>query len=221
MTDMPTLPDVVSAQEWQVARDALLVKEKAAMRAQDVVNAERRRLPMVEFANDYRFTGPDGERSLLELFDGRRQLIVYHFMLFAGDDHRCPGCSLVVDNMAPVEHLHARDTTLVITAPAPLAEVEPFRERMGWTVPWYSGTQRFADDCGSGHEFGISVFLRGGGPGGERVYRTYFTTGRGGEFVVSTLRWLDLTPLGRQEAWEQAGAGDSAPGSWWRLHDEY
>jgi predicted dithiol-disulfide oxidoreductase (DUF899 family) len=212
-----TLPDVVSAGQWQAARDALLAKEKAAMRAQDAVNAERRRLPMVEFANDYRFTGPAGSRSLLELFDGRRQLIVYHFMLFPGDGHRCPGCSMVVDNIAPVEHLHARDTTLVLTSPAPLSEIEPYRERMGWTVPWYSGTQRFADDCGSGHEYGISVFLRDG----ERVYRTYFTSGRGGEFVISTLRWLDLTPFGRQEAWEESGRGDNGPGSWWRLHDEY
>lgn len=212
-----SLPTIASAEQWQAARDALLVKEKAAMRAQDAVNAERRRLPMVEFAKDYRFTGPDGEVSLLDLFDGRRQLIVYHFMLFAGDDHRCPGCSLVVDNMAPVEHLHARDTTLVITSPAPLTEIEPYRKRMGWTAPWFSGTQEFADDCGSGNLFGISVFLRDG----ERIYRTYFTTGRGGEFVMSTLRWLDLTPYGRQEAWEESGRGDSEPGSWWRVHDEY
>jgi len=214
---MTTLPDVVSAEEWQVARDALLDKEKAAMRAQDAVNAERRRLPMVEFATDYPFTGPDGPETLLGLFDGRRQLIVYHHMLFAGDDHRCPGCALLTDNIAPVEHLHARDTTLVVTAPAPLSDIEPYRERMGWTMPWYSCTQRFADDCGSGTAFGISVFLRDGG----RVYRTYFTTGRGGEFVMSTLRWLDLTPFGRQEAWEESGRGDSEPGSWWQLHDEY
>jgi predicted dithiol-disulfide oxidoreductase (DUF899 family) len=211
------LPEVVSAREWQAARDELLVEEKAAMRAQDAVNARRRRLPMVEFAADYRFEGPDGTRSLLELFDGRRQLIVYHFMMFDGDDHRCPGCALLVDNMADPAHLHARDTTLVLTAPAPQSQIRPYRERMGWTLPWYSASTRFTDDCGAGHGFGISVFLRDG----ERVYRTYFTTDRGGEFIVSTLRFLDLTPLGRQEAWEESGHGDDAPGSWWRLHDEY
>ncbi|MGH3759201.1 DUF899 domain-containing protein [Actinophytocola sp.] len=212
-----SLPNVVSAREWQAARDELLVKEKAATRALDALGAERRRLPMVEITKDYRFEGPDGTRSMADLFDGRRQLIVYHFMMFAGDDHRCPGCSLLVDNIADLAHLHARDTTLVLASPAPRSEIEPFRQRMGWTVPWYTGTQEFADDCGSGRGFGISVFLRDG----ERVYRTYFTTGRGGEFVLATLRWLDLTPLGRQEAWEEAGHGDSAPGSWWRLHDEY
>jgi predicted dithiol-disulfide oxidoreductase (DUF899 family) len=217
MTSQTTLPKIVSAEEWQAARDELLVKEKAAMRAQDAVNAERRRLPMVEITKDYRFTGPDGSRSLLELFDGRRQLIVYHHMLFAGDPHRCQGCALLTDNMAHLAHLHARDTTLVMTSPAPLSEIEPYRKRMGWTVPWYSGSAEFADDCGAGKEFGISVFLRDG----ERVFHTYFTTGRGGEFVIATLRWLDLTPFGRQEAWEEDGRGDSAPSSWWRLHDEY
>jgi predicted dithiol-disulfide oxidoreductase (DUF899 family) len=186
------------------------------MRAQDAVNAERRRLPMVEFG-EYRFEGPDGTASLADLFDGRRQLIVYHFMMFAGDDHRCPGCSLLVDNMADTAHLTARDTTLVITAAAPQSQIQPFRERMGWTVPWYTATPEFVEACGSGRGFGISVFLRDGG----RVFRTYFTTGRGGEFVLSTLRWLDLTPFGRQEAWEESGRGDSAPSSWWRLHDEY
>jgi predicted dithiol-disulfide oxidoreductase (DUF899 family) len=217
MTKDVTLPRVVSAAEWQAERDALLVKEKAAMRVQDMVNAQRRRLPMVEFTKDYRFTGPDGPRSLLELFDGRRQLIVYHHMLFAGDPHRCDGCAMVADNMADPAHLHARDTTLVMTSPAPLSEIEPYQRRMGWTIPWFSSTQEFADDCGSGKGFGISVFLRDG----DRVYRTYFTTGRGGEFVVSTLRYLDLTPFGRQEAWEESGRGDDEPGSWWRLHDEY
>jgi predicted dithiol-disulfide oxidoreductase (DUF899 family) len=212
------MPEVVSAAQWQAVRDELLVKEKAAMRAQDAVNAERRRLPMVEIDADYRFTGPDGgEHSLSDLFDGRRQLIVYHFMLFDGDDNRCPGCSMIVDNIAHAGHLHGRDTTLVVTSPAPQSQIQPFCERMGWTVPWYSSTSAFAEDMGSAREFGISVFLRDG----ERIYRTYFTTGRGGEFVLSTLRWLDLTPMGRQEAWEESGSGDDEPGSWWRLHDEY
>jgi predicted dithiol-disulfide oxidoreductase (DUF899 family) len=209
---------VVSATEWAEARATLLEKEKAALRALDAVNAERRRLPMVRFDKPYVFESPAGKASLLDLFDGRRQLITYHFMMFPGDPHRCPGCSLLVDNMANLAHLHARDTTLVVTAPAPLEESEPYRKRMGWTVPWYSthGSD-FTADCGAGQSFGVSVFLRDG----EDVFRTYFTTGRGGDLLVGTLRYLDLTPLGRQEAWEESSPGTDGPSSWWRLHDEY
>ncbi|MPZ83131.1 MAG: DUF899 domain-containing protein [Actinophytocola sp.] len=214
---MTTLPEAVSAQEWQAARDELLVKEKAATRALDALSAERRRLPMVELRPDHEFEGPSGPLSLLDLFDGRRQLIVYHFMMFAGDDHRCPGCSMMVDGLGDLGHLNARDTTLVLTSPAPQSQLRPYRERMGWTVPWFTATTEFTEECGAGRGFGISVFLRDG----ASVYRTYFTTGRGGDLPNTTLRWLDLTPLGRQEAWEEAGRGDSAPSSWWRLHDEY
>lgn len=215
------LPTVVSAAEWQAAREELLAKEKAATRALDALAAERRRLPMVEFPSDYQFDGPAGPVSLLDLFAGRRQLIVYHFMLFAGDDHRCPGCSMMVDGLGHLGHLAARDTTFVVTSPAPRSEIEPYRERMGWTVPWFSASTAFTEDCGTGPGFGISVFLRGDDAAGDSVYRTYFTTSRGADLLNTTLRWLDLTPLGRQEAWEQAGRGDSPPGSWWRLHDEY
>lgn len=213
-----SLPRVVSPEEWQVARDRLLVKEKELTRATDAVNAERRRLPMVAFRSDYKFSGPDGEVDLLGLFDGRRQLIVYHFMLWPDSDHRCPGCSLLVDNIGHLAHLHARDTTLVLVAPARLSEIQPFKERMGWTVPWYSAYGNgFTEDCGAGTYFGVSVFLRDG----DSVYRTYFTTGRGGDQLVGTLRYLDLTPFGRQEAWEESGRGSSPPSGWWRLHDEY
>lgn len=218
MTRANELPRVVSAAEWQTARDELLVKEKAALRTLDAVNAERRRLPMVRFDKDYTFHGPDGPASLVDLFDGRRQLIVYHFMMFAGDDHRCSGCSLVVDNIGHLAHLHARDTTLVVTAPAPLDQIDAYRKRMGWTVPWFSSLgSDFTADCGTGHGFGVSVFLRDG----DAVYRTYFTTSRGGDLLIGTLRYLDLTPFGRQEAWEESGRGDSGPGYWWRVHDEY
>ncbi|TDV45480.1 DUF899 domain-containing protein [Actinophytocola oryzae] len=218
MTTTTTLPEVVSVEEWTKAREALLAKEKAALKAVDAVAAERRRLPMVRWDKSYVFHGRDGEKSLLDLFDGRRQLITYHFMMHPGDPHRCPGCSLLVDNIANLEHLHARDTTLVVTAPAPLEESEPYRERMGWTVPWYStfGSD-FTPDSGAGTGFGFSVFLRDG----DDVFRTYFTTGRGGDLMVSTLRYLDLTPFGRQEAWEESGRGNDEPSSWWRLHDEY
>jgi predicted dithiol-disulfide oxidoreductase (DUF899 family) len=213
------LPEVVSAQEWAEARETLLAKEKTALRALDAVNAERRRLPMVRWDTSYVFHSPAGPASLLDLFDGRRQLITYHFMMFPGDPNRCEGCSLLVDNMPRhLEHLHARDTTLVVTAPAPLEESEPYRKRMGWTVPWYStyGSD-FTADCGADNGFGVSVFLRDG----DDVFRTYFTTDRGGDLLVGTLRYLDLTPFGRQEAWEESGRGTDGPGDWWRLHDEY
>jgi predicted dithiol-disulfide oxidoreductase (DUF899 family) len=213
------LPEVVSQAEWAVAREKLLVREKAVLRELDKVNAERRRLPMVRWDTSYVFRSVDGEASLLDLFDGRRQLITYHYMMFPGDPHRCSGCAFLVDNM-PVHQqaLNNRDVRLVVTAPAPLAESEPFRERMGWTVPWYSTYgSTFTADCGAGQGFGVSVFLRDG----DDVYRTYYTTGRGGDLLVGTLRYLDLTPFGRQEAWEEPGRGTDAPGSWWRLHDEY
>lgn len=214
----PEVLSVVSAAEWAEARAELLVKEKAALRTLDAVNAERRRLPMVRLDKPYVFHSPAGKASLLDLFDGRRQLITYHFMMFPGDPHRCPGCSLLVDNIANLAHLHSRDTTLVVTAPAPLEESEPYRERMGWTVPWYSTQDSdFTTDCGVSTGHGISVFLRDG----DDVFRTYFTSGRGGDLLVSTLRYLDLTPFGRGEAWEESSPGTDGPSSWWRLHDEY
>lgn len=219
MTMCMNLPTIVSAEEWQKARNQLLLKEKALTRAMDEVNADRRRLPMVAFERPYVFDGVTGKRTLLDLFEGRRQLIVYHFMMKAGSAHRCPGCSLVVDNIGHLAHLHARDVTLVLTSPAPLAQLEAYRERMGWSVPWYSAHENdFTADCGVGSGFGVSVFLRDG----EKIYRTYFTSGRGGDILVGTLRYLDLTPFGRQEDWEEPeGRGSSKPSSWWRLHDEY
>jgi len=172
---------------------------------------------------EYLFEGPDGKASLLDLFDGRRQLIVYHFMLAAGDDHRCPGCSLTVDNIGHLAHLHARDTTMIIMAPAPLAEIEEYRQQMGWTTPWFSAHGNdFTEDVGVRNGgAGINVFLRDG-DGGDTVYRTYFTSDRGCEQIVGTLHLLDLTPFGRQEAWEQpAGRGSDGPSAWWRPHDRY
>jgi predicted dithiol-disulfide oxidoreductase (DUF899 family) len=209
---------IVSPEEWQAARDALLVKEKAHMKAADRLAAERRRLPMVRFDAKYPFESATGTVGLLELFEGRRQLIVYHFMLHPGDEAGCPGCSLLVDNLPHLAHLHARDVTLQVVAPATLPEIERYRTRMGWDVPWVSahGTS-FTEDCGVGTGFGVSVFLRDG----DEVYRTYFTTGRGGEAFLASHRYLDITPLGRQEAWEEESHGDAAPSSWWRRHDEY
>ncbi len=217
MTETTALPEIVSPEDWQIARDALLVKEKELTRAADAIAAERRRLPMVRFDGRYEFEGPRGRVSLLELFEGRRQLIVYHFMLAPGQEAGCPGCSMIVDNIGHLAHLHARDTTLYVVAPATLSEIERYKERMGWTVPWVSTGRDFNADCGIGTEFGISVFLRDG----DEVFRTYFTTDRGGDQLVGTLRYLDLTPLGRQEAWEESGRGTDGPGHWWKRHDEY
>ncbi|MET8852195.1 DUF899 domain-containing protein [Amycolatopsis sp. NPDC004625] len=213
-----TLPEIVSPEQWQAARDALLAKEKELMKAADHLAAERRRLPMVPFTKPYEFDSGDGKASLLDLFDGRRQLIVYHFMLHPGDEAGCPGCSLVLDNMPHLAHLHARDVTLKVVAPATCAEIERYRARMGWDVPWVSAHgSDFTEDCGVGRGFGVSVFLRDG----DAVYRTYFTSGRGGEMFLTSHRYLDVTPLGRQEAWEEESRGDDGPGSWWRRHDEY
>ncbi|MFI6512175.1 DUF899 domain-containing protein [Streptosporangium sp. NPDC050855] len=212
-------PEVVSEQEWQAAWEALLVKEKEHTRALDALAAERRRMPMVRVDKDYVFQGPDGPASLLDLFDGRRQLIVYSFMWNDGE-HFCSGCSMFTDNIGHLAHLHARDTTLVLASRGPLDEITPFKERMGWTIPWFSslGTG-FNEDMGAGDGFALNVFLRDG----DEVYRTYFTTGRGVERLGSNWTFLDLTPLGRQETWEDSPEGrpQTEPYEWWRLHDEY
>ncbi|HZA17452.1 MAG TPA: DUF899 domain-containing protein [Pseudonocardiaceae bacterium] len=214
------LPQVVSPAEWDSARAALLVEEKEATRARDALAAQRRRLPVVRVEKQYAFEGPDGEVSLLDLFDGRRQLIVYHHMLQPGDADPCSGCSMVVDNIGHLAHLHARDTSLVVVSRAPSAEIEAFKKRMGWTIPWYSSAASgFDADFGVTAGFGLNVFLRNG----DDVFRSYFTSGRGVEALGSTWSFLDLTPLGRQEDWEDSPEGwpQTRPYEWWRLHDEY
>ncbi|WP_274426519.1 DUF899 domain-containing protein [Chelativorans sp. YIM 93263] len=213
------LPKVVSQEEWADARDAILEKEKAMTRALDALAAERRKLPMVKIEKDYAFNGPAGEATLLGLFEGRRQLIVYHHMLKPNDESPCSGCSMFTDNIGHLAHLNARDTTLALVSRAPLAEIEAFKKRMGWTLPWYETKDDFNPDFGVTGGFGLNVFLRDG----QDIYRTYFTTGRGVEALGSTWTFLDLTPLGRQESWEDSPPGwpQSAPYQWWRLHDEY
>jgi predicted dithiol-disulfide oxidoreductase (DUF899 family) len=219
---------VVSRAEWQAARDKLLVKEKAATHARDALAAERRRLPMVRIDKDYVFEGPNGKASLLDLFEGRRQLLLYHFMFGPGahgwPTAGCPGCSMVVDNMGHPAHLHARDTSLVLVSYAPLAQIESYRKRMGWSLPWFSSFgSDFNVDFGvtteQGEVFGLSVFLRDG----DDVFRTYFTNGRGVETLMSNWGLLDLMPFGRQEDWEDSPEGwpQTPPYQWWRRHDEY
>jgi predicted dithiol-disulfide oxidoreductase (DUF899 family) len=222
------LPRVVSQAEWQAARDKLLVKEKAETQARDAMAAERRRLPMVKIEKQYVFHGPDGKVRLADLFEGRRQLLLYHFM-FAPDvygwpDAGCPGCSFFVDQIPHLAHLHARNTSMVLVSRAPLAKIKRYQRRMGWTVPWFSSAgSDFNDDFGlttdQGETFGLSVFLRDG----KSVFRTYFTAGRGVEALGTPWTFLDVTPLGRQETWEDSPKGwpQTAPYEWWRRHDEY
>ena len=131
-------PEVVTQSEWLEARKALLAKEKEATRLRDELSAERRRLPMVEIEKDYRFAGTDGEVGLADLFEGRSQLLIYHFMWLDHEGAGCPSCSYVVDNIGDLRHLHARDTTLALVSRGPLDDLESYRRRMGWEIPWYS-----------------------------------------------------------------------------------
>src|SRR5262245_8817185 len=131
------LIDVVSREEWLAARKALLEKEKQLTRARDALNADRRRLPMVEITKDYRFQGVSGELRLIDLFEGRRQLIVYH-MMWLDNDQPCPSCSSFVDQVGHLAHLNARDTTFAAVSRGPLDRMDAFKARMGWTFPWYS-----------------------------------------------------------------------------------
>jgi predicted dithiol-disulfide oxidoreductase (DUF899 family) len=226
------LPRIVSEAEWQEANEQLRGKEKEATKARDALAAERRRLPMVRIEKEYVFDGPGGKASLLDLFEGRRQLIVYHFMFGPNQDVGCDGCSMVADQIVHLAHLHARDTSFAMVSRAPIAKIEPYRERMGWSLPWYSSFDSdFNVDFGlspetpqegvyqDGETFGLSVFLRDG----DEVYRTYFTNRRGVETLGPVWTLLDLTPLGRQENWEDSPEGrpQGKPYEWWRRHDEY
>lgn len=186
------LPKIVSSAEWQAARDKLLVKEEELTRARAAVAAERRRLPMVRVDKSYAFDGPDGRASLLDLFDGRSHLLVYHFWFEPGEDP-CEGCSLWVSNIGDLANLHARDTSLVLVSRASLAEIEAFSQRMGWTVPWYSGIgSDFNTDAGYAGEAQITVFVRDD----EAIFRTYITSGRSLEAIGNHWSLLDLTPRG-------------------------
>ena len=231
MTDAPStnhedlaLPEVVSPAEWRDSFEALLSKEKALTRARDELSAERRRMPMMRVDTDYRFIGPEGEVGLLDLFEGRRQLIVYRFF-YAPDvegwpEGACSGCSMFADSTTHPAHLNARDTTLAFVSAAPQERIETYRNRMGWSVPWYTLVgDDFSRDFGVEEMFGLNVFIREG----DEVFRTCFVNGRGVEAIGPTWTLLDLTPLGRQEAWENSPAGrpQGEPYVWWRLHDEY
>jgi predicted dithiol-disulfide oxidoreductase (DUF899 family) len=196
-------PAIVSPVEWQQARDDLLLAEKEATRVQDALAARRRRLPMVKFRDDYRFDSPDGEKTLADLFGDQVQLAVYQFM-DRGPDEFCPGCTWFTDNVAHLGGLAENGVAWVTVSNMPLAQIEAYKARRGWTLPFVSshGTS-FAHDCGADDGFMLSMFLRDG----TDVYRTYSTTARGVDRVLFVNNILDLAPYGRQEDWE-----DSPPG---------
>jgi len=190
----PVAPKIVSQKEWDTALEKVRAKEKALTRKHDALAAERRRLPRVRIDKDYTFQGPAGKASLGDLFDGRRQLLLYHFMFGPNQEAGCPGCSMFIDQVAHPAHLHARDTSFAMVSRAPIARIEAYRKRMGWTHPWFSSFESdFNPNFGvgpatpaagtyqDGETFGLSVFLRDGG----EIYRTYFTTHRGVEALGS------------------------------------
>ena len=216
----------VSREEWLAARTALQVQEDEAWVTIERVNAARRALPKVEITKEYTFASPDGPKTLLDLFEGRDQLIIYHFMFHPDWEQGCPYCSLNVDGFGHLAHLNARKTTLAVVSRAPLSKITPFKERMGWTFPWYSsegsefnqdfyatldGTADVAnymykdketmDAQGEyyfekGDQGGRSVFVREG----ARIFHTYTSYGTFPDILDPTANYLDLTPLGRVEA---------------------
>ena len=205
-------PDIVSEEQWQASRAELLTAEKELTRALDRLAAARRRLPMVEVKGDYVFDTPDGPRTLLDLFEGRGQLVVYQFM-DNGPDAYCPGCTKVTDNVpvTALASLAADGVSWATVSNMPLAQIEGYKAQRGWTLPFFSshGTS-FAKDSGADGGFLLSVFLRDG----ETVYRTYSTTQRGVDRLLFSHNILDLTAYGRQEDWEDSPAG-------WPQHPTY
>jgi predicted dithiol-disulfide oxidoreductase (DUF899 family) len=228
-------PTIVARDEWTAARKRLLMKEKEFSRQRDALSAERRKLPMEEVTQEYVFQGPEGRRTLADLFEGKRQLLVYHFMFGPDYDEGCAACSFVADNFASgLVHLAARDTAFAVISRAPLNKIEGFKKRMGWDFPWlssfgtdfnhdlqvtldenhteYNYAPVSAQPAGRPHEGereGLSVFLRDG----KRLFHTYSTYQRGLDPFLNTYNFLDLTPLGRQEE-------DGIMG-WLRHHDTY
>jgi predicted dithiol-disulfide oxidoreductase (DUF899 family) len=218
------LSPIVSPQEWEAARQELLVEEKALTRARDALAAKRRRMPRVEVTQDYVFDGPDGKVSLLDLFAGRRQLLVYRNFFEPGvagwPESGCRGCSMIADHVGNLAHLNARDTTLVFVSRAPYADISRWKARMGWEMPWYSLTDGFDADFDVDEWHGTNAFIR---DDDGRSFRTYLIDKRGDEVLGNTWGYLDMTALGRQEDWEDSPEGypQTPAYAWWNLHDEY
>jgi predicted dithiol-disulfide oxidoreductase (DUF899 family) len=218
------LPPIVSPQEWKAAHEDMLVKEKAVTRARDALAAERRRMPRMEVGKQYAFEGPDGPATLADLFQGRRQLIVYRFFFEPGvrgwPESGCRGCSFMADQVSHLAHLNSRDTTLAYVSPAPQADIERWKSRMGWDIPWYTLTDDFAADFDVEEWHGTNAFYR---DDDGRIFRTYFINKRGDEHLGTPWAYLDMTALGRQEEWEDSPEGypQTQTYAWWNLHDEY
>ncbi|HEX2575777.1 MAG TPA: DUF899 domain-containing protein [Aquihabitans sp.] len=235
-----SLPKIVSADEWRAARVALLDEEKALTRARDALNTKRRELPMVRIEADYRFEGPGGEATLLDLFEGRRQLVVGHFMFDPEWDEGCPSCTAGAEEVSQglLDHLHTRDTTLAFVSRAPLEKIEAYKRAKGWTFPWYSSfgsrfnydfhvtldpavapvEYNYRDQAALEAENPAWVGWSGEQPGlscflrvDDDVFHTYSQYARGAESTGGSYYWLDLTALGRQEEWEEPkGRAESA-----------
>lgn len=228
-------PKIATSAEWLEARKTLLQHEKELTKQQDRLSAERRRLPMVKIDKEYTFDGPEGKRSLLDLFDGRRQLIVYHFMFDPTWDKGCDGCTGYVNALGDLSNLSELDTSFVIISRAPLAKLEAYKSRKGWDRPWYSSfgsdfnydfhvtldeavaplEYNYRSEPGrKGEQPGTSVFFRLNNDSGDDIFHTYSTFARGGEYLTHTSSLLDITPYGRQEDWEDSPAG-------WPQHPTY
>jgi predicted dithiol-disulfide oxidoreductase (DUF899 family) len=228
-----SLPKIVSKDEWLEARKALLADEKKMTKARDRLNTRRRKLPMVKVEKDYVFDGPEGKRSLLDLFDGHRQLIVQHFMFDPSWDEGCPSCTAAADEMSDglQAHLHRRETNFVVVSRAPLDKIERYKAKKGWTFPWYSSfgsdfnydynvtidasvapvmwNYRTLDELEQ-HDLGWMGEGSSEQPGysmflrdGDTVFHTYSVYARGTEMLGGSYYFLDLTALGRQEEWEK------------------
>lgn len=216
-------PPIVSRTEWLFQRACLLEKEKEATRVMDRVAAERRRLPMVRIEKDYVFESPEGKRRLVDLFEGRTQLIVYHFMFDPEWEKGCPGCTGFVDALGDLAMLAQRNTSFCLISRAPLAKLEAYREQRGWNRPWVSSygsdfnydfhvtldekirpaEYNYRPVTNTGEAHGLSVFFRLN----DDVYHTYSSYARGVEGLVDAYRLLDVTPYGRQEDWEDSPSG--------------
>lgn len=216
------LPKVVSEKEFKKSIKKFRIKEKKLTKANDKLSAQRRRLPMTEVKENYIFETADGKKSLLDLFEGRKQLIVYHFMYHPKTDTFCKGCSFVADHIPHLSHIHARNTSLTFVSHAPLKSIKRHKKRMQWVTPWVSSWKNdFNKDLeiDGNREHALSIFLRDG----KKIYRTYFTGARGVEYLGTPWAFLDLTPWGRQEKWENSPKGwpQTEMYSWWNFHDEY
>jgi predicted dithiol-disulfide oxidoreductase (DUF899 family) len=216
MTEKSLAPDVVSREAWQKQIDTLRIVEKAHTHAGDSIAAARRRLPMVEVDASTELIGPNGPVTLLDIFEGREQLIAYYHMWYAGEpaEEQCEGCTFCNGQVRELAYLNARDITYATFCWGPYDESNRYREFMGWEVPWYS-VGSSGDVLRAGRQenhFMLVCYLRRG----DRVFETYWTTGRGAEIMAPTLGLLDATVYGRQELWEDSPEGWPQPDYTWR-----